>query len=89
MLTIFNRQELTITYDIRRQSEICDILAQNGIEYSVKVINRKSSSPFAAGSRARSGTFGENLQVSYEYIIYVNKSEYSKASAIINGSISR
>lgn len=89
MLTIFNRRELTITYNMKRQSEIRDLLAQNGVEYSVKAIGRKSASPFAAGARARMGTMGENLQAANEYVIYVNKSDYSRASAIMNGRISR
>ena len=85
MLTIFNRRELTITYDMKRQAEVRDLLAQNGIGYSVSVINRKSPSPFSAGTRGSMGTFGENLQLEYEYIIYVHKSDYSRASAIIDG----
>lgn len=89
MLTIFNRQGLSITYDMERQSEIRRLLAQNGIEYSVKAISRRNSFSFAAGDRARVGTFGENLQMAYKYVIYVYKSDYSKASAIINGIISR
>lgn len=88
MLTIFNRRELTITFDMKRQSEIRNLLAQNNIEYFVKVFNRKNSFPFA-GSRARTGTFGENLQAAYQYVIYVNKSDYPRASAVINGKISR
>ncbi len=84
MLTMFNRRELIITYDMKRQAEVRDLLAQNDIDYYVKVINRKSPSPFFAGSRARTGTFGENLRLEYEYIIYVNKSDYGIASAIIS-----
>ncbi len=83
MLTIFNRRELTITYDLARQAEVRERLVQNGIQYTVRVINRKSSSPFAAGMRARTGTFGEKLQLEYQYIIYVRKSDYEKAAAII------
>ncbi len=83
MLTIFNRRELTITYDLARQAEVRERLVQNGIQYTVRVINRKSLSPFAAGTRARTGTFGEKLQLEYQYIIYVRKSDYEKAAAII------
>ena len=36
MLTIFNRKELIVTMDIHRQAEIRDVLAQNGINYTVK-----------------------------------------------------
>jgi len=87
MITIFNRKELIITFDMQRQAKIRDLMVQYSIPYSIKVINRKSPSPFDAGSRARTGTFGENLQLEYEYIIYVKKIDYEKANAIIDGKI--
>ncbi|MEY8355728.1 hypothetical protein AALB39_20535 [Lachnospiraceae bacterium 54-53] len=62
-------------------------MAQNNIPYSIRVINRKSPSFFGAGSRARTGTFGENLQLEYEYTIFVKKADYEKAAAIINKKI--
>lgn len=45
MITLFNRREAYITYSMQEQSEIRSLLAQNGLDYSVKVINRKSPSP--------------------------------------------
>ena len=82
MLTIFNRRELTIPYDTKRQAEIRDLLAQSGIDYYVRVINRTSPSPFSTGSRSRIGTLGENLELENEFVIYVNKSDYTRASII-------
>lgn len=35
MITIFNRRQLIITYDIVIQAKIRDILAANGIDYSI------------------------------------------------------
>ncbi|WP_242647758.1 hypothetical protein [Lacrimispora saccharolytica] len=87
MISIFNRKELFITYEMRKQAEVRELMAQNKIPYSIKVINRKSPSIFEAGSRARTGTFGENLQLEYEYIIYVKKTDYDKANALLNGRI--
>lgn len=83
MITILNRKELTITFSMKIQSEIREILQTNHIEYTIKVINRKSPSPFSAGTRARTGTFGENLDLAYEYIIYVKKQDYEEASYLI------
>ncbi len=83
MITIFNRKELTVSFSMEKQSQIRDILRANNIEYSIKAINRKSPSPFSAASRARTGTFGENLELSYEYIIYVQKQDYEKALHLI------
>lgn len=83
MITLFNRREAYITYSMQEQSEIRSLLAQNGIDYSVKVINRKSPSPADAGSRARTGSFGENPSLMYEYIFYVHKDNIEKARRIV------
>jgi len=38
MITIFNRKQLIITYDITIQSKIRDILATNGVDYTINPI---------------------------------------------------
>lgn len=83
MIHIFNRKELYITYSMQSQAKIRNVLAENGIDYHVKVVNRKSPSPLAAGSRARTGTFGEKLELEYEYIFYVKKEDYERASLLV------
>lgn len=87
MITVFNRKELISTYDKKKQAEVRDLLSQFKIPYSINVINRKSPSPFGAGSRARTGTFGENLQLEYQYIIFVRTVDYEKADAVISRKI--
>lgn len=83
MITIFNRQELSSTFDIKEMAEICNSLSNKSIDYYVKTINRKSPSPISAGSRAYTGTLGENLNMEYEYIIYVKKVDYENACYLI------
>ena len=82
MITIFNRKELLITLDIARQGEVRDILSANGIKYKVKVTNLQSASVFGS-SRGRFGSFGINQDYSYEYKIFVHKSDYEKAATMI------
>lgn len=65
MITIFNRKELTTAYSMKRQAEIRALLAQKKVAYTIKTINRKSPSAFASGSRARTGTYGERLEMSF------------------------
>ena len=77
MITIFNRQELLITLDANRRDQVRDILSANGIAYTAKVTNLQR------GSRGRSGTFGINLDYSYEYKIFVHRNDYEKASWLI------
>ena len=38
MITIFNRKQLIITYDITIQSKIRDILTANGVDYTINPI---------------------------------------------------
>lgn len=83
MITLFNRKELTVTYDINEQARVRTLLAGEGIDYFVKTVNRLSASSFAAGSRVRTGTYGQNTEAMTEYIIYVKKAEYEKAANLL------
>jgi hypothetical protein len=88
VLTIFNRRELLITFDIQRQAEVRSLLAQNKIAYSTKVISINGPSIFG-GSRARTGNFGIRSDYQYEYKVFVNKSDFDLATAIINNQYKR
>lgn len=79
MITIFNRKELLITYDMNKQSEVRTILQNHKIEYSVKVKNLLSPTPLSSGSRGHMATPGVNLSKAYEYKIYVKKEDYERA----------
>ena len=64
MLTIFNRKELFVAYDMGRQAEIRNTLTANGIDYKVKVVNHSTVSLGGEITRARTGSFGENANFS-------------------------
>lgn len=83
MLFIWNRREVYNGFSMEDFNRIKDILAQKGIEYDFKTINRSTSSLFDS-NRARIGSMGENLKYSYEYYIYVNKAKYDDAIYAIN-----
>lgn len=83
MITVFNRRELSSTFDMREQAEIRNVLSGHGIDYYVKTVNRRSPSPISAGSRVNTGTLGEKLRMEYEYIIYVKRADYEKASELL------
>lgn len=36
MITVFNRKELLVTLDMKRQADICEVLSSKGIDYAVK-----------------------------------------------------
>lgn len=83
MITMFNRKELLITYDMKKQNEVRTILRDHKIKYDVKVKNTLSHSPLGAGSRAYAGSRGVDLTKAYEYKIYVAKADYEKAVLLI------
>ena len=82
MLTIFNRKELIVTMDIHRQAEIRDVLAQNGINYTVKTKNLQNSGVLDS-QRGHTGKMGIDRSYSYEYKIYVHKKDYEAARELI------
>lgn len=82
MITIFNRKELLITLDMKKQSEIREILSANNIEYVVKTTNLQSAT-VVGSQRAYTGNYGINQDYSYEYKIYVRKEDFDRASSLI------
>ena len=86
-MNLFNRKELATAFSMQEQAKIQQILSDHHIEYTIKTVNRKSPSPFAAGSRAATGTLGENLETELEYIFYVNKDQLEQAKAALSGTI--
>lgn len=83
MIHLFNRKELLTTWDMEVLAKVRDILASNNMDYVVKTVNRTSPSPFAAGSRGRTGAFGIRTDAMYQYIIYVKNTDYQKARFLI------
>ena len=83
MITIFNRREVAITYSMDGQARIRELLSANGIDYRYKVMDRTSPSVLTS-NRARTGTFGYNMNYTNEYIFYVHKKDYQAAKALID-----
>lgn len=83
MISIFNRKELMITYSMKRQAEIKSLLDKYYIDYWTKT---KNSSGYGRSYNSI-GNVGQNMDLMYEYKIYVHKSDYEKAKAIIEGRI--
>lgn len=83
MITIFNRRELTVTFDSQRQAAIRDVLARAKVDYKLVTRNRDSASALGAGNRHRTGTLGQNLQYSYTYTFYVRRADYEKAKYLL------
>lgn len=85
MITVFNRRELIVTMDMKRQSDIRNILCDNHIDYVVKTTNLQRASGVGSG-RSLAGSFGINQDYSCEYKIFVHKNDYGKAENLIKSS---
>ena len=84
VINIFNRRELLTTYDMAQQAQARAVLDAAGIPYKVRVVDRKNGQAMLAGSRARTGSFGENMAMAYEYTIYVAKEDLERAQLALN-----
>ena len=78
MITIFNREEVLITYDMGEQTRVRDLLAANDIDYIVRVKNIVLHN----GVRVPVNSF-VHQQNMYEYKIYVRKKDYEKAMFVL------
>ena len=85
MITIFNRKEICITYDMNRQAEIRNILQGAGIDYVIRTKNRTETTLVRGGTRAYTGSWGKLQMMDYEYHIYVHKDDYERALYLMRG----
>lgn len=79
MIMIWNRIEVFVGNSLKRFNEVRDMLSLNGINYKYRVVDNTSPSLFGSSRRARTGTFGENIEQSKTYYIYVHKDDYDNA----------
>ena len=85
MITIFNRKEVCITYDMKRQAEIRNILQGANIDYIIRTKNRTETMLVRGGTRAYTGSWGNRQMMDYEYHIYVHKDDYERALYLMRG----
>lgn len=83
MLTTFDRRELLTTFSMEEQNRVRDVLTQHHIDYRVKTVNPGARGTFGSSGRARSGSFGIDMDCAYQYYIYVHKKDYARAQSLI------
>ena len=77
-MNFFNRQELIITMDLEKLSQVIRILNENGIKYEYKTFSTCAS---------HSGTIqsiGLDKRQRIQYYIYVYKKDFDMAKHLIN-----
>ncbi|MGB4589160.1 MAG: hypothetical protein WBI17_08020 [Clostridiaceae bacterium] len=83
MIMIWNRKEVFVGNSLQRFNEARNKLSSNGIKYVYKVVDSTSPSYFGSSNRARTGTFGINMDLAKTYYLYVHKKDYSHAQALL------
>ena len=79
MIWFWARKELTVTCDLSRRNKVLDILAAEGVDYTVKASGRN----LASGRRGYAGSMGETDQDSVCYHIYVKAADFDRAMHLI------
>lgn len=82
MITIFNRKEICICQSTEQFNEIRNILIKNSIKYTYRVIDRNSSN-VVGSQRGRTASYGQNINESKTYYIYVHKKDYDNAIGLV------
>ncbi len=81
MIMIWNRKEVFVGNSSQRFDEVRYKLSTNRINYDYKIVDSTSPSYFGSSNRARTGTYGVNMNYTKTYYIYVHKNDYDKAQA--------
>ena len=81
MITVFNRRELLMTYDLRQVSDLRELLRGNRIDYYVKVSGPRSAASIGAG-RSRMYSFGHDSNLE-RYTVYVRKTDWEYARHLL------
>ena len=83
MITVFNRKELLLTYDLRQMNDLRELLRAKRIDHSVKVAYPASF--VTSESRARTASFGPNRRQE-QYIVYVRKADWEYAMHLLKNN---
>ena len=75
MIHLFNRKELLLTTRMEHQARVRDLLVANNIPYLVRTSSNIS--------RSRGVVPGMRMDMLYQYRIYVKRTDYEKARALI------
>lgn len=81
MIHMFNRAELMVTYDLSRLYQVCEGLADAGIDYIYRT--KDLASPTMFSSRGHVGTCGINHDARVEYKIYTRREDVGRARAVL------
>jgi hypothetical protein len=80
-MMIWNRKEVFVGNSLQGFTEVRQKLSLSNIKYDYKIVDNTSPSFFGPSTRARTGTYGVNMDYTKTYYIYVHKNNYDMAQA--------
>ena len=84
MITVWNRRSVSIGFDMQKCAQVRECLAQNHIDYTYKVRNQMGSWAGREGTvRGRTGSFGQSLELMYEYEVFVHQKDLEQAKYLL------
>ena len=84
MITVWNRRSVYIGFDMQKCAQVRECLAQNHIDYTYKVRNQMGSWAGREGTvRGRTGSFGQSLELMYEYEVFVHQKDLEQANYLL------
>lgn len=72
------------TFSMKQHGEAREVLAQNGIKYTYRVVNLLSPGFFSSERSGHVTNAGINSDFTRQYYLYVNKKDYENAKYLIN-----
>ncbi len=81
MVTVWNRKELCLTYSMEEQAKVRELLSANGVDYTVTTAGTHMRNVGLRGIGA--GRTWENTDWNIEYRIFVKKSDFARAAALL------
>lgn len=83
-MLLVNKKDVYIGYSMEEVSKVREILENECIKYSYKVVNHSGQWLERGTTRGNFGSLGMNMKYEKEHIVSVKKNDYEKAIDIIN-----
>lgn len=85
MVISISKKRIFSTFDVQKRASVCQVLANNHIDYYVKTKYNKRQAKMAALDLRTNGRMVDAIpQFSYEYIISVKRKDFKQACTVID-----
>lgn len=82
-MMIWSRKEVFVGNTLKEFDEVVYKISSSNVKNDYKIVDSTSPSFFGSSNRARTGTFGLNMDYTKTYYIYVHKKDYDKVQELL------